>query len=153
MIRVRSCVVQGCCTLPIMDCDPSGKAHIYVHLRADKETLDRKHVHPCFASSQTNKLSLLEWASGVFLPWWRCSRGAADPGGHRQEHQGAAVQEGGGDGRGWDQHAEWHPRFQVKSLDVVFCIVVFLQISCKYQMCSGVYQLIILPQDSRQRSL
>lgn len=56
----------------------------------------------------------LDWVSRPFLPWrWRRS-GAADPAGGRQEHQGAALQEGGGDGRRWHQHPQRHPRLQVK---------------------------------------
>lgn len=40
--------------------------------------------------------------------------GAADPAGGGQGHPGAALQAGGGDGWGRDQHPQRDPRFQVK---------------------------------------
>lgn len=49
-MSVDPCVVQGCCKLPVMDCGPSAKYHIYVQLcgiHADKQhILDYKLLHP-----------------------------------------------------------------------------------------------------------
>lgn len=111
-----------------------------------------------FASSQTNKLSSVGWDSWVFPPWWWrwWSRGAADPGGHRQEHQRAAVQEGGGDGWSWDQHAERHPRFQVKkvtrgNIQAYFeglssrCSLTGLQAAVSMTTCSSITCLMPKP--------
>uniref|UniRef100_A0A671WWP6 Sirtuin 3 n=1 Tax=Sparus aurata TaxID=8175 RepID=A0A671WWP6_SPAAU len=81
-------------------------------LISERTLLAQKYLHVCFAPSQTNTLSPVDRGSGAFLPWrWRCRRGAADSGGRQ----------GGGDGWSRDQHAEWHPRFQVQRCVLRIC--------------------------------
>lgn len=85
------------------------------------------NVIVCKTAASLQKNKLLGRVSRCFLPRWWLRWGAADPAADGQEHQRAALQEGGGDGRGRHQHSQRHPRLQVKGHLCFPCAVLHIR--------------------------